>query len=274
MKHHRHVKHLKSSAAGLRTALAQALVARHVAEELASFDASSPVAEVRDFMRRKDFDVVGVRDDGFVYGYAEADHPGDCAIGHCVRSFDEATCIGEDEPLSRIFSFLQVSPRVFVVRNDRVTGIITRGDLEKAPVRMWLFALVSLIEMQLLRLIREHYPGETWRRVLSDGRVEKAEQICDKRHADKTHIDLADCLQFCDKRDIVLKTPALFQSLSLEAFPDPSTLFKELQDLRDDLAHAQSVVLGRWPRLVELSRAAEGILTSCESARVDPDGAC
>ncbi len=219
-------------------------------------------------MRRKEFDVVGVRKDGFVCGYVEAVHLGEGAIGECIRSFEEATCLAEDEPVSQVLRILQESPRVFVVRTGLVSSIITRGDLEKMPLRMWLFALVSLLEMQMLRLIREFYPAEKWRPFLTENRMCKAEETYAKRRAGNDHIDLADCLQFCDKRDIILQTAALLKAMEIGDDPHSATFFKELEDLRNDLAHAQSIVSDRWPHLVELSAQAERILTSCEGLYV------
>jgi hypothetical protein len=75
------------------------------------------------------------------------------------------------------------------------------------PVRLWLFGRVTLIEMHLLRLIREHYPAEGWRQQLSPARLEAAGRLLRQRQARHEAVDLADCLEFCDKRDLAAATP-------------------------------------------------------------------
>jgi hypothetical protein len=78
-----------------------------------------------------------------------------------------------------------------------VSGIITKGDLQKAPLRMWLFGLLSLIEMQLLRLIRTTYPDDTWTQLLSYGRLGKAQQFLEDRQRRNEAIDLAGLPSVC-----------------------------------------------------------------------------
>jgi hypothetical protein len=41
---------------------------------------------------------------------------------------------------------------------------------------------------------------------------------------------------------------------------------QELEHLRNELAHAQDIVTGRWPDLVRLASSAEHLLERCEDA--------
>jgi len=45
-----------------------------------------------------------------------------------------------------------------------VWGIVTHGDVHKAPANMRIFCLISLGEMRTLRIIRDRYPYEEWRK--------------------------------------------------------------------------------------------------------------
>ena len=64
-----------------------------------------------------------------------------------------------DAPISETASFADVvlgladSPRLFVRVLGAVGGIITMSDLQKPPVRMWLFGMITLLEMRMSRLI-------------------------------------------------------------------------------------------------------------------------
>ncbi len=184
----------------------------------------------------------------------------DGTLGERICRFEPSDRLPDTTPLIDVFWALRNSSRVFVLLLGQVGGIVTRGDLQKAPVRMWLFGLVSLIEMQLLRMIREHYPNDAWKRLLSDGRLAKAKEYHDDRRRRNEAIDLADCLQFADKRDIVLATTELRNAAGLEPKGSSERLLKDLEKLRDNLAHAQDIVTGYWPKLVDLASAFSGNL--------------
>jgi hypothetical protein len=151
-----------------------------------------------------------------------------------------------------------------VVVLGEVGGIVTRGDLQKAPVRMWLFGLISLIEMQLLRIIREFFQIDSWQPLISPKRLEKAKSLLEERQRRNEGIDLADCIQFADKRDIVLKNDKLRHLLEIKSKEEGKQLFENLENLRNDLAHAQDIITGNWPRIVELAKESEALLGKLE----------
>jgi hypothetical protein len=127
---------------------------------------------------------------------------------------------------------------------------------------MWLFGLISLIEMQLLRIIRESYPGEEWKDLINHHRLSNTNKILSERQSNNTAIDLADCLQFCDKRDIVLKSNEIREKLG---FNNKSEIFlKGLEELRNNLCHAQDIITGNWPNIIDLAIEAENFLHKCE----------
>jgi len=105
-------------------------------------------------MNGKDFDVVGVRHNGAVIGYVHRSDLRDGALKQYTKPFDEQLLVEDWNPLLAVLDLLIGSPQVFIVVMGEVSGIITKGDLQKAPVRMWLFGVLSMLEMQLLRLSR------------------------------------------------------------------------------------------------------------------------
>ena len=261
------MKHLKSSLNDLRELFEHSITVRHISEPLASFDADHPAAQVLEFMEKKDYDVVGVRKDGLVSGYVRREdlslEDGDKFGGHLVK-FESKKLLPETTPLVNVFKVLGNSPRAFVLIFGQVGGIVTKGDLQKAPVRMWLFGLISLIEMQLLRIIRDYYPDGSWKPLISPkDRLANAETLLADRRRRNEAIDLADCLQFCDKCDIVLKSDELCRLLGFDSTATYEQL-KSLEDLRNELAHSQDIITGNRPRIVDLVRQAEDILRKCE----------
>jgi hypothetical protein len=258
------MKHLKSSLLDLRDIFEHGLAARDLAEPLASFDDSQAVETVRAFMEKEDFDVVGVRRSGRLAGYAERSALPHGVLGDHLFEFEKAVVFNDVAPIVEVLRRLVEAPRVFVCTRDHVWGIITRGDLQKAPMRMCLFGLISLLEMQLLRLIRDVYPGGTWRSMLSATRLESAERILEDRRRRNEGTDLADCLQFADKATIMAKSEGLRVRLGFESRTKAVSLLKDLEKLRDDLAHSQDILAGRWPGIVELASMAETLIERCE----------
>jgi len=262
------MKELKSSVADLKEICDHALIVDYIAEPLVSFDSERAAAEVRKFAETKEYDVIGVRRNGLVSGYAETRELADSELGDCERTFSAGQCLSGARSVGEVLEALRANAQVFVLRFGRVDGIITRGDLQKAPVRMWLFGLISLLEMQLLRVIRLWYGEEEWQKLLSDMRIKNARMIHEGRRNRNVQIQLSDCLQFCDKRTIVLKSPEILLALESESKKGTEKLLKDLEDLRDHLAHAQDIVSGRWPELANLAKQAEKLLNASERAEV------
>jgi hypothetical protein len=258
------MKYLKSSLQDLRELFDGSITVREIAESLTSFDADCDAALIRQFMESKDYDVVGVRQDGLVSGYVNrVNLTGGRLVDHMVQFNPEGKLL-EKSPLVNVFEALNHSSRAFVVVLGEVGGIVTRGDLQKAPVRMWLFGLISLIEMQLLRIIREFFQIDSWQPLISPKRLEKAKSLLEERQRRNEGIDLADCIQFADKRDIVLKNDKLRHLLEIKSKEEGKQLFENLENLRNDLAHAQDIITGNWPRIVELAKESEALLGKLE----------
>jgi hypothetical protein len=266
------MKHLKSSLRDLRQVFDRSVSVRYIAAPFVSFDAQRQAPDVWSFMEAKDFDVVGVRQNGTVIGYV---HRADLRAGtleQYVRPFDEQLLMDDWSPMLAVLELLASFPQVFVVVMGEVSGIIMKGDLQKAPVRMWLFGVLSLLEMQFLRLIRTVYPQDTWQELISAKRLAKAEQLLQERKRRNEAIDLADCLQFADKRTIVLESDFLRNALGLPSKAKGKECLKALEHLRDELAHAQDIITGRWPQLVALAQTAEKLLAACETLEPETAG--
>jgi hypothetical protein len=256
------MKHLKSSIAELRTLFERSIAIKDIAEPLASFDAEHPAPQIHSFMEEKDYDLIGVRQNGLLTGYARRGELFDGPLGDYLVPFEPAEMVPDTTPLLSGLQIVKEHSRAFVVMVGHIGGIVTRRDLQKAPVRMWLFGVISLIEMQLLRMIRDHSPGESWK--INPTRLDKAKKLLIERKQKNIEIDLADCLQFCDKRDIVLANADLRRALGFDSKPQGKALLKDLEELRDVLAHAQDIITGRWPTIVDLASRAEEFLSRCE----------
>lgn len=236
----------------VRRVFLEAFTVRDIAEPLASFDAVTPSAEVRQFMQSSDFDVIGIRRDGIVAGYATWDSLGNGDCGQYALPLEQAVVRQETTPLLNALLELNRTPYLFVALLGNVSGIVTRADLQKPPVRMWLFGLVTLIEMRFTELIDRHCPGEAWMAYISDARRQKAQNLLAERRRCNQSLRLLDCLQLADKGQIVARDAAIRQDTVFSSRRQAEEATRMVERLRNNLAHAQDIVSSDWDTIVML----------------------
>ncbi|HLP89611.1 MAG TPA: hypothetical protein VK184_13595 [Nostocaceae cyanobacterium] len=262
------MKQLKSRSQDLRSLFESNITIEYVAESLKSLPANMDVQEALDWMQEQDFDVVGVATENTISGYLERGSLLQHQSGKCSdyqKIFHPQELIANSTPLMKLLPILQHTPRLFVLDCNQVSGIITYGDLQKAPVRMLLFGLITLLEMNLLRLVRLYYPQDAWQKGLKSDRIEAARKLWRESRERNEATDLLDYIQFCDKRDLVLNHPELFQLLGLKSKRFGERFLKMAEQLRNRLAHSQSLVSGSsWTELISLARDLEQLLVRCE----------
>ena len=163
---------------------------------------------------------------------------------------------------------LQTKQGVFVLVATDVKGIVTRADLNKPPVRVYLFGLVSLLEMHLGFWVRRTYDGDSWKERLGKKRLDAANALQAERQARNEEITLFDCLQFCDKRDLFLAGRDLRAKLDLGGKKHVDSLLKKAEDLRNRLAHSQQdLVQGTsWQSLIEVVEGLEALVHRSDDA--------
>ncbi|MEH2191340.1 MAG: hypothetical protein V7K98_01550 [Nostoc sp.] len=262
------MKHLKSRSQDLRSLFENNITIEYVAEPLKAMPADAEMTEVLHWMQAQNFDVIGVETGDIISGYVERSSLIQGKEGKCgdyQRVFHPKELIAISTPLMKLLPILQQTPRLFVLDCNQVSGIVTCGDLQKAPARMLLFGLVTLLEMNLLRLVRIYYPQDSWQKILKPERLEVAQRLWRESQERNEATDLLDYLQFCDKRELILNQPELLQQLGLKSKRFGERFLKSAEQLRNRLAHAQNLVSGSsWTELISLAKEMEMLLILCE----------
>ena len=227
-----------------------------IAESLVSFDAERPVSDVTPVLDRTRFRVVGVREDGRIMGYVVAAEIGrEAALSELLRDFDEDDVVSGDTPLAEAILALDGREWLFVRVLGSVNGIVTWSDLQKPPVRMWLFGVITLIEMAFTRLIETLFPNDEWTKLLSPARRKKAEDFHRERLRRSAHaLRLIDCVQFSDKGQILAKDDVARRIIGFPSRKRGEQSVKAIVSLRDKLAHAQDIVTHDGSSIIELAR--------------------
>lgn len=236
-------------------------------------------------MVQSNFDVLGLRENGRVTGYVLREELAEGACDRFRRPFTHDVIIGISTPLIEALPLLVDNPRLFVLDRTNIDSIVTVADLQKSPMRMLLFSLVSLLETYMLEMVRVVYPGESFLAGMSDERKEAARKLLAQRQKRNEEIDLADCLPMCDKRELLIKNADLRQLLGYESNRKARQLFERAERLRDRLAHAQDLTVGSsWKDVAEIAHSVESALRLYETrwrefadrlgADARPDGLC
>lgn len=260
------MKHLKSKSSDLRRLFQRSITVREITEPLISFDADRDSASILRFLEARNFDVAGVREAGQMIGFVRREDLCSTRTLNCIRPFPQSDILSENDSLLEAMEGLTRHRELFVSVLGQVGGIITKGDLQKTPVRLWLFGIVSLVEMQLLRFIRTQFPESSWADALTPSRVLLAKKVfaerC-RRNEEASVFDFADCLQFCDKAAIFTNEPE--HAKCFESRQAAQRFFSRVETLRNDLAHSNDILSGRWPELAEIVQQCERLLLYLET---------
>lgn len=237
-----------------RRMFSELFTARDIAEPLLSFDYEQSAAEVRAILEEHQEEVASIRVMGSVKGFAlrhELDN------GHCgavIRYFKVDQVTSGSATLSDVVHMLTRHDYCFVALLGEVTGVIRRDDMNKPMVRMWLFGIITLIEMHLTRMIQEYFPEGGWQGEISRGRLDKAMAFQEERLRRNQHCTLEDCLQLSDKGYILIGHPDARAALGFDSRRSGRRVVRDLESLRNNLAHAQDIATHDWAQIARLSQ--------------------
>ena len=228
--------------------------AADIAEPLRSFDRERSATDVRTTLERLGVEIAGVRIDGAVAGWVTIEDLGEGTVGDDVRPFAPGEVIPYTAGLHDVLQALAVSEAVFVTSTGVVTALIRRSDLQSAPVRMWLFGLITILDSFMTRELELRFPGQSWTRELSRGRLAKAGELLEERRRRNLDATLVDCLQLADKAGILVRSAEVREEWGFESKRQADRQIQDLQSLRNHLAHGQDILTYDWDTILELSQ--------------------
>ncbi len=254
----------------LRSMLAARIGAQAILEPLQCCPANAPATEMRELLGERGFDVAGVMQEagGSVIGFVIANELSQGTVQDHKKPLNAEHLISDATPVADLLKVLREKERAFVLVGPEVKGIVTLADLNKPPIRIYLFGLVSLLEMHVRFWVRNAYPNDAWKERLADKRLEYANKIQTERKKRNQQIDLLDCVQFCDLSDLVVGKDELPGRLGFENKKQAAELLGKAEKLRDILAHSQhDLVEGTsWQELIGLVDQMEAFVHRSDDA--------
>ena len=119
---------------------------------------------------------------------------------------------------------------------------------------MWLFGIITFIEMEVLKIIKEYFPDDTWKSAITEKRLEQASNLQQERERRGQHSNLLDCLQFSDKVKILISKQETLEKVGFSTRSRARKVIKEIESLRNNLSHAQDIVTYDWAQIVRITR--------------------
>lgn len=244
----------------LQRVFQRAFSVQDLAQPLLSFDETAPSEHVRTVMKKCHASAAGIRVEGLVAGYVESGDLSDGPCGRAARPIEPVQVVADATPLAAIVLQLRDRPWLFVSSIGQVAGVVRRADFQQAPARMWLFGMVTLLEMRFSGMIQQHLPGKAWHSALSEGRLHKAKSFWADRLRRNREVTLVDCLQWSDKIEIIASSDQLRGLTRFESKRQVREVGKQLERLRNNLAHSQDIVTDGWQTIVALAENLDTVL--------------
>lgn len=255
----------KSKYLALKTLYETNITVESIAENLLVCDVQEDAMTVKTELASRNYDVIGVREGDEVIGYVEREELEEGTIRDFARLFQTREIIANSTPLMQFLHIFKERKRIFVLEKNEVTQLITGADLQKPPVRMLLFGYITLLEMNLGELISAKLPGGSWKSLLSEGRLNKAEALYQERLAKNEDLDLIECLQISDKMHIILNAPNLKAYFPMSSKREGKRLSNQVRDLRDRIAHSNELGMDMtWEKIIDILEKCEEFLKVSE----------
>jgi hypothetical protein len=222
-----------------------------IAEPLVSFDSNHSPKEMLEIMGKNNFDVVGINHKGRVCGYVRVDELNNCK-SDVMNQFNPDSVLADTASLSEVVMCVNTYERAFVSILGVVGAIVELEDLQKPPLRMWLFGMLTIFEMNLTYTLAQIYPNNTWQEAISAGRFTKTKEFQKERKRRKQNCKLIECLQFSDKLQILVNDPKRREILGYPSKKKAMQFVKRMEAFRNNLSHAQDFIDSDWLTIIDL----------------------
>jgi predicted transcriptional regulator len=252
----------------LQNVFVDKITTKFIYEPLACCRITNNLSEVKQILELNGFDVLGVVDsDEKKIGYIVFAELEESVISEYVKPFEAQILISDSTPICDLIDILLENEFVFILEKNSIEGIITRADINKPIVRIYLFGLITLFELHLSYWINKYYHESEWMSLLKTKRIDTAIELFEKRKGSNSQLTLLECIQICDKKSILKETDTFLElfSYSKRRF---ESLMNDSETIRNELAHSQNSIIDTlsWSDFVSTISAIREFLNMSEKS--------
>lgn len=237
---------------------------KEIFEPILCCKASDSASDAKFALDKRQFDTTCVIDhESKIIGYIEASALGEGDVGQYVQEIPSAKVIDEDTSLVHLVNLLEEVESKYVSSKGKVVGIITRADLNKPIPRVYLFGVISLVELHLNFWVNHFHPNESWLDALSDDRQKGVIDMHNKKRRNDQYLSFIDCAQLCDKKDLLAENEQ-FRALHDFSKNKFKQFMERLEALRNEIAHSQSTINIEWSKISSTINRADIFLSKSD----------
>lgn len=193
----------------------------------------------------------------------------------CTRCGDAAKRISEEDHLNQDLHITEIMssylsranrpkmPFFLVNENRQITGLVTLADLDKVAVKMYLFALVSELEVSLLDIVSKRY-SELKELCRCRYCLRKRESRKNKSNSDSLeeyyYLNLRELIHIIIKSDVR-------ERLERHVGSHNNKNYEEIALLRNTVDHCKPLVSGDFPidRLVKIHELIKNLISAAKA---------
>jgi hypothetical protein len=232
-----------------------------IAEPLMVFDAASDAVEAAQTLATEGRKIGGVCCNGSVVSYVLREELVDGSCGDHAHEIVPEHCLRQEAVLRDAINRLADHDPCFITVLGQPSSVLTRQDMGKPPVRMWLFGMITILEMYITRRVEERFPDDSWQDDIGSIRLRRAHELRGERARMGEEVRLVDCLQFSDKAQLLLKKPEAREDMGFDSVRAAKQAIKEFSSLRNNLAHSQDIVRYNWEQIIQIASRLDRIVS-------------
>jgi len=242
------------------------ITTKFIFEPIFSCKLSDESTHVKEALEFREFDIVGViNDNNQIIGFAERLELNGGPIEQFIKQIVMSYVISDSTPISKLLNVLAERSFAFVINENHIDGIVTRADVNKPIVRIYLFGIISLFELHLNFWIIAYHENESWKEKLNDKRLDEANKIFNMRKGQNEELSVLECIQLCDKKTILKSTNDFIEQFEFSKIQF-ERLLNDIETIRNELAHSQNSIISNieWSVFVKTISEAEYFLIRSE----------
>lgn len=189
-----------------------------------------------------------VQDHERVHGYLDVfksfESPLEGTVAERAMPITPGMIVSASTPLLEMPPLFEKHYFFFVLFHHAITHFVSFQDMDRLPMKLCLFSLLMDLEARILQVLTGGSPStvQQYLGYLSKGRMEKARSLCEMKYDRESPVALLQCTTFIDKKQILRKDPVLFSKLPFESKRELDRFFKQAEDVRNQIAHSDSVI--------------------------------
>lgn len=221
---------------------------RIISEEFKCFNKADNPTVVREFLIANGFDLVGVVQHRNVVGYTDLETLEKSDAEIAFKEFKPNDIVSSNTPLVETIELINKKNHLFVLDGTAITRIVTKADIYKEPVRLFLYNQISNFETLLSILVEQYYPNDEWQTYVKLEKIEDIKKIYETRKRENTEFDMFDCISLEIKIDLYLKCERLVDILGISK-KKQKEFFERLKIIRNAISH-----VGKKPAIASVEK--------------------